>query len=315
MSDISPLRGAVTHGSGLKRMSGTWGEVMSEFLGTFVLIAFGCGSVAVAVAGLPGSGRTAGPDVIFQGAGDWLIITWGWAMAVTFGVYIAGGISGAHLNPAVTLAFAVRRGFPWRKVIPYSLAQLVGALFGAALVYLCYYDAIDAFNRAAGAERGESGSLATYSIFATFPAPYFNGSNIGPLIDQIVGTAFLVLLVATLIDMRNVGVKANLGPFLIGLAVAAIGMSFGPNAGYAINPARDLGPRIIAWLGGWGDLAFPGSMPGGGFSWYFWVPIVGPLIGGVVGILIYDFFIGDVLIARRHAADDLAEEGPATAED
>jgi len=182
-------------------------------------------------------------------------------------------------------------------------------------VYLCYYDAIDAFNRAVGAERGDPDSLATFSIFATFPAPYFNGSNIGPLIDQIVGTAFLVMLVATLIDMRNVAVKANMGPFMIGLAVAAIGMSFGPNAGYAINPARDLGPRLITWIAGWGDMAMPGSIDGG-YSWYFWVPIIGPLIGGVIGILVYDLFIGDVLHARRVASGaDTAEEGPATPED
>ncbi len=317
MTEISPMRRAITHGSGLKRMTGTWGEVLSEFLGTFVLILFGCGSVAVAVAGLPGSGRTAGENIFFQGTGDWLLITWGWGMAVVMGVYIAGGVSGAHINPAVTLAFAVRRRFPWNKVLPYCAAQLVGAFAAAAVVYLVYYDAIDAFNQAAGVARNDpaGGGIPTYSIFATFPAPYFNGSNIGPLIDQIVGTALLVLMVAAIIDMRNVGAKANLGPFMIGLAVAAIGMSFGPNAGYAINPARDLGPRLIAWIGGWGEVAMPGTVDGW-FSWFFWVPIVGPLIGGVIGIILYDLFIGDVLHARRVAqGTDVAEEGPATPEE
>src|SRR5579872_2775330 len=131
MSDITPLRG---EGRTIGRIAGLYGELMSEFLGTFVLIAFGDGVVAMAVGALPGSGRTAGPTVIFQAAGDWLLITWGWAMAVAFAIWVAGGVSGAHLNPAVTLAFAVRRKFPWQKVAPYAAAQVVGAFAGAALV-------------------------------------------------------------------------------------------------------------------------------------------------------------------------------------
>ncbi len=293
MSDVTPLR----NGSGLKRLGGTWGEALAEFLGTFVLIAFGDGVVAMAVAGLPGSGRTMDPTTIFLGAGDWLLITWGWALAVAFAVYVAGGVSGAHINPAVTLAFAVRRKFPWNKVGPYVIAQMLGAFVGAALVFLVYHDAINAFNTAAGATKDSADGIATFSIFATFPAPYFDGSWIGPLIDQIVGTGFLVMFVVAVIDLRNAAVKANLGPLIIGLIVAAIGMSYGANAGYAINPARDFGPRVFAWLAGWGDVALPGSVAGS-FSWYFWVPIVGPLIGGVIGVLLYDGFIGDVLHAR-----------------
>lgn len=302
MSDITPLRNALRQGSPLKRLGGTWGEVLAEFLGTFVLLAFGDGVVAMAVAGLPGSGRTAGPTVIFQGAGDWLLITWGWALAVAFGVYVAGGVSGAHINPAVTLAFAVRRKFPWRKVLPYWAAQLVGAFAGAALVYLVYHNAIDAFNQASGATRASAGGLASFSIFATFPASYFHGAMIGPLIDQIVGTAFLLMFVVAIIDLRNTAVKANLGPLMVGLAVAAIGMSFGANAGYAINPARDFGPRLFAWMAGWGDVALPGTVSGS-FSAYFWVPIIGPLIGGVIGVLLYDFFVGDVLHSRGAGAE------------
>jgi glycerol uptake facilitator protein len=216
---------------------------------------------------------------------------------VAFAVYIAGGVSGAHLNPAITLAFAIRRKFAWGKVLPYMAAQVVGAFAGAALVYLVYHDAIDAFNAASKTARDAAGGLATFSIFATFPAPYFNGNMTGPLIDQIVGTAFLVMLVAAVIDMRNSAVKANLGPLVIGFAVAAIGISFGANAGYAINPARDFGPRLFAWIAGWGDVALPGTIDGS-FSWYFWVPIIGPLIGGIIGVFLYDWFIGDILDAR-----------------
>ncbi|MBG0740969.1 MIP family channel protein [Paeniglutamicibacter antarcticus] len=309
MSEISPLRNAIRNGSGLKRSGGTWGEVLAEFLGTFVLICFGDGVVAMAVAALPGSGRAATSTTIFNAAGDWLLITWGWAFAVALGVYVAGGVSGAHLNPAVTLAFAVRRKFAWRKVLPYMAAQVVGAFAGAALVYLVYHQAIDAFNKAAKVARTDPGGNTTFSIFATFPAPYYDGDLIGPLTDQIVGTAFLILFIVAIIDLRNTAVKANLGPLMIGFAVAAIGMSFGANAGYAINPARDFGPRLFAWMAGWGDVALPGTVDGS-FSFYFWVPIIGPLIGGVIGVLIYDLFIGDILHARKQ----LAEPGPARKE-
>ncbi len=298
MSDITPLRTALRRGSGLKSLNNTWGEVLAEFLGTFVLIAFGDGVVAMAVAGLPGSGRTEDPTAFFLGAGDWLLIAWGWAFAVAFGVYVAGGVSGAHINPAVTVAFAVRRKFPWRKVGPYIVAQVVGAFAGAALVYLLYSDAINAFNEAMGVSRTDPDGNISFSIFATFPAPYFDGNMWIPLADQIVGTAFLVMFVVAIVDMRNAAVKAGLGPLLIGLAVAAIGISFGANAGYAINPARDFGPRLFAWMAGWGDIALPGTVDGS-FTAYFWVPIVGPLIGGVIGVIVYDLFIGDVLHSRE----------------
>src|SRR5579859_5306591 len=203
MADITPLRG---EGRTVGRITGLWGELLSEFFGTFVLIAFGDGVVAMAVAALPGSGRTAGPTVIFQAAGDWLLITWGWAMAVAFAVWVAGGVSGAHLNPAVTLAFAARRKFPWTKVLPYWGAQVFGAFVGAALVFLVYHNAIDAFNLANKTPKSGGGALATYSIFATFPAGFFHGGMAGPLIDQIVGTAFLLIFVVALIDLRNTAV-------------------------------------------------------------------------------------------------------------
>jgi glycerol uptake facilitator protein len=280
---------------------------MAEFLGTFVLISFGCGVVAMAVAALPGSGRTEGPTTFFLGAGDWLLITWGWAMAVILAIYVAGGVSGAHLNPAVTLAFAVRRKFSWAKVVPYWVSQVLGALAGAALVYGVYHDAINTFDDAMKGPKTGGHTLASFSIFATFPAPYFHGGIWGPLVDQIVGTAFLVMLVVAIIDLRNTAVGANLGPLVIGFVVAAIGMSFGANAGYAINPARDLGPRLFTWMAGWKDLAFPGSLSGA-FSAYWWIPIVGPLVGGVVGVLVYDLIIGDVLHARAEMGE-LPEPG------
>src|SRR5919201_1470628 len=262
----------------------TPGELIAEFLGTFILICFGDGVVGMAVAALNQSGRG---TLIFQASGDWLLIAWGWGFAVAFAVYVAGGISGAHINPAVTLAFAVRRGFPWRKVPGYIGAQLLGAFAGAALVYAVYKGAIDSYERTHHISRGDPDSLTTFSIFATFPAPYL-GNWVGPFVDQVVGTAFLVGLIFALVDPLNQPPRANLAPWVIGLVVAAIGISFGANAGYAINPARDFGPRVLAWLTGWGKVAFPGA------HGYFWVPIIGPLIGGVVGAIVYDFFINSV---------------------
>lgn len=305
---ITPLRG---EGRYLAIVGGLWGEMLAEFLGTFVLLAFGDGVVAMTVAGLPGSGRTADPTTFFQGAGDWMPIAWGWAFAVTFGVYVAGGISGAHINPAVTLAFAARRKFPWRKVVPYWVAQVTGAFTGAALVYAVYQSAINAYSSAANQPISSGNAVVTFSIFATFPAPYFP-DWVGPFVDQVVGTGLLLLAIAALVDNRNLAVKSNLGGLLIGLVVGAIGLSFGANAGYAINPARDFGPRAFAYLAGWGDIAFPGTVTSGGFNFhnYMWIPIVGPLIGGVVGLLVYDFFIGDVLHARGLPASK--EEVPPT---
>jgi glycerol uptake facilitator protein len=134
------------------------------------------------------------------------------------------------------------------------------------------------------------------SIFATFPASYFHAAWAGPFVDQVVGTAILIVLIAALIDARNQAPLGNVSALLIGFVVTIIGLSYGTNAGYAINPARDLGPRLFAYALGWGRLAFPGDY--GVFTNYWWIPIAGPLAGGLVGILAYDFFIGQILAAR-----------------
>ena len=273
--------------------AGVLGECLAEFLGTLVLIAFGTGVVASAVAALNQSGRG---TTAFAAGGDWLLVTFGWAAAVALGIYVAGGVSGAHLNPAVTVALAARRGFPWARVLPYAAAQTAGAFCGAAVVYANYADAIRSYERAQGIVRGTLASAATAGIFTTGPAPYYAGALAGPFIDQVIGTALLVLGVFALTDERNQPPKGNLSPLVVGLLVAAIGMSFGANAGYAINPARDLGPRLLAVAAGWGTAALPG--PGG----FWWVPIAAPLVGGVVGAVVYDLCIGRVLVARGEVA-------------
>ena len=287
----------------------TWGEVGSEFLGTFVLIMFGDGVVATCVAGLSQSGRS---GTAF-GTPDWILIIWGWGLAVTFGVYVAGGISGAHINPAVPLAQALRRGFPWKKVPLYVAAQVAGAFVAAALVYFNYRFAIGSFEHVEKITRGSSESVGTFSIFATFPAKYFT-SWFGPFMDQVIGTALLVACIFAVIDEYNAPAKANLAPFIIGLIVVAIGISFGVNAGYAINPARDLGPRLFAWAQGWGKIAMPGDY--GNVNTYFWIPIVGPFVGAAIGAYVYDILIRNVLIARGVKPDpEMVEEAQTTIEE
>jgi glycerol uptake facilitator protein len=246
----------------------------------------------MAVAALNQSGRG---TQIFAASGDWLLITWGWGLAVAFAVYTVGGVSGAHINPAVTLAFAARRDFPWRKVPSYMAAQLVGAFLGALLVYIVYKASIDSYERAHHIVRGQANSVPTYSIFATFPAGYFK-TWLGPFIDQVVGTACLIGFVFAVVDEVNQPVRANLAPLIIGFIVVAIGISFGANAGYAINPARDFGPRLFAWIAGYGKVAMPGDY--GNVDTYFWIPIVGPFLGGLIGAFVYDFGIRDTLLAR-----------------
>jgi glycerol uptake facilitator protein len=292
---------------------GLVGELWAEFFGCFILISFGDGVVAMLWA-LVGSGRSPGGPLF--SSGSWLLITWGWALAVAFAVYVTGGISGAHINPAISLGAAIRKQMPWSKVPSYWAAQVLGCFFGAALVFLVYNNAINHFDQVGhcGAVlkgckpiiKGTAASLGTYSTFATFPAPYFH-SVLGPLIDQIVGTFFLALFVWAITDEFNQPVGSNMAPFMVGMVVMAIGISFGANAGYAINPARDFGPRMFAWIAGWGKEAMPGNY--GNVNDYFWVPIVGPLIGAALASWLYDFAIRDILRARKGPEPGLVGEG------
>jgi MIP family channel proteins len=242
-------------------------ELAAEFLGTFILIVFGAGVVA---------------QVVLSGgsAGNVLSIHIAWGLAVTMAIYVAGGVSGAHLNPAVTLALAVHRKFSWRKVLPYSLAQVAGAFTASAVVFAVYREAFNNFDQGV---RQIAGPHGTAGLFATYPQPYL--STLGGFVDQVAGTAALVLLVFALIDDKNLAPPAYLLPILVGLVVVVIGQSFGFNAGYAINPARDFGPRLFTAIAGWGAGVFRA-----GNHWW-WVPIVGPLIGGVLGGYIYDLLI------------------------
>ena len=218
--------------------------------GTCVLILFGAGVVA--------------KIVLSRGAaGSYLAINLTWGLGVTMGCYVAGGISGAHLNPAVTVALAVRRGFPWRKVPIYTAAQIAGAFLAAAIVYLTYREAFAAFD---GGTRQVLGELGTGGIFATYPRPFLSTFP-GGFIDQVVGTAILMAGIFAISDARNVPPPAGLAPLLVGLLVVAIGAAFGFNSGYAINPARDIGPRLFTAVGdGASRSSARGTLLGGGAS-------------------------------------------------
>ena len=276
-----------------RRTTGILGAMAAEFAGTLILILFGNGVVAQVSSATDGS------------LGDHDSIAWAWGLGVTLGVYVAGRRSGAHLNPAVTLSLAVFEGFAWKKVAPYVLAQTAGAFVAALLVRWNYDTTLSLVD--------PGHTIKTQGVFSTLPG---NGtypiSDLGALRDQIIGTAILLFVIMALSDVRNSPPLANIAPLLVGLLVVAIGMAWGTNAGYAINPARDFGPRLASFVTGYGT------------AWrdqygnlYFWVPIVGPLIGGVLGAGAYKALIGRFLPADPDV-DPTAEpetEGPGTVPD
>jgi glycerol uptake facilitator protein len=245
------------------------GECSAEFFGTMILILFGVGVVAQVVTG--GFPTTTGAT------GDYNSIAWGWGLGVAMAVFVAGRVSGAHLNPAVTVALAVFKGFSWRKTAPFVAAQTAGAFVGALLVRWAYSDAIN---------RVDPGhTKATQGIFSTSPGA---GVSIPTaFLDQVIGTAILVMVIFALTSAVNNPPLANTAPLFIGLLVVGIGLGWGANAGYAINPARDLGPRVASWLTGYHQAMFSANGP----ELYFWLPLTAPLIGGVIGGALFVFGI------------------------
>jgi len=251
----------------------TMKEFIGEVFGTFVLILLGDG--VVANVGL--APRLAG------NAYNWNTITIGWCFAVVVAVYISGGVSGAHLNPAVTLGLAFKRGFPWKKVLPYIIAQFIGAFLGAAAVYLIYRDGLVAagmpnvWSTGPGAvfqesffQAAQGDSAGSYTMLTAIIAEFF-------------GTMVLIWGIAASGDAKNMGLKDNLGAMLVGLTVLAVGLSLGGPSGYSINPARDLGPRIFGLLAGTKGL----------FDGLYWLvpPVLIPAIAGPIGFVLYDWFV------------------------
>ncbi|XP_048040272.1 aquaporin-9b [Megalobrama amblycephala] len=242
-------------------------EFLAELLGTFVLILFGCGSVA--------------QTVLSRGKlGEPLTIHFGFTLGVMLAVYMAGGVSGGHVNPAVSLAMVVVGKLPIKKFPVYVAAQFLGAFAGSCAVYCLYYGAFTNFDNGQLLVTGEN---ATAKIFASYPGEHL--SLLNGFIDQVIGTGALVLCILAIVDKKNIGAPKGMEPLVIGLSILAIGVSMALNCGYPINPARDLGPRLFTALAGWGLDVFSA---GGG---WWWVPVVGPMVGGVVGAVIYFLMI------------------------
>ena len=234
--------------------------ILAEFLGTAILIVLGDGVVANVVLA-----RTKGNN------SGWIVITTGWALAVTIAVYCVNAISGAHLNPAVTIALASIGAFDWAKVPMYIVAQIAGGFLGGVIVWLTY---LPHWKETPDPE-------SKLAVFSTTPAIRHPSAN---LISEIIGGFALVLALLAVISPANFAPGSDLakgfGPVLVGVIVMAIGLSLGGPTGYAINPARDLGPRIAHAV-----LPIAGK---GTSDWgYSWIPIVGPILGGVLGALVY----------------------------
>lgn len=229
-----------------------------EFLGTFVMILLGCGVVACTTLKLSKG----------TGAG-WVVITIAWGLAVMCGVFIAGPFSGAHLNPAVSIGLAAAGKFPWGSVMPYVIAQLLGAYLGGLVVYWFYKDHFDATD----------GAEAKLGVFATIPAIKNYWRN---FFSELIGTFVLIIVILFLAENENqaeVGL-GSIGALPVAFLVIVIGMSLGGTTGYAINPARDLGPRLAH-----ASLPIKGK---GSSQWsYSWVPILGPICGACLAVAVY----------------------------
>ncbi|MBI4636640.1 MAG: aquaporin [Candidatus Rokubacteria bacterium] len=270
-------------GRGAARRRAPWPRLgpalAAEFAGTFILVFFGVGAVNAAVA----TGAQ---------AGLWQVAVV-WAVGVSLGIYAAAALSGAHLNPAITVASATYDGFPWLRVVPYAGAQTAGAAAASAVLYALFSEAIVEFERRRGLLRGGPGSELSAMMFGEyFPNPAIFGtaeeawrivSPAGAFLAEMVGTAMLAFLIATVTRERNpVRPGPAAAPLVIGLGVAAIISVIAPLTQAGLNPARDFGPRLVAYFLGWGEIAIPGPR-GGWLTVYVVAPILGALLGGGLG--------------------------------
>ncbi|ETW03696.1 hypothetical protein H310_05082 [Aphanomyces invadans] len=274
-------------------------ELLAEGTGMFITMAFLNGVVAQVVMG--GNSH-----------GDYTHINLGVGLAFMMGIHTCGGISGAHLNPAVTIALAVHGRFEWKKVPLYILAQLVGAFLAAAVVFAIYYPSFNEFDPVRSVAKSAG-------IFATYPIDLYANNLFSAFLTEFFGTALLVFGVFSIDDPTNMPTNPIMKPLTVALILVMIGMSFGLPTGYALNPARDFGPRLFTAVAGWGVDVFTAA------NYYFWIPLVAPVVGAIAGggaymVTIYnhhdhhdDMKAAKVLNASRgyvavppHAVDDHA---------
>ncbi|OQR89064.1 aquaporin [Achlya hypogyna] len=249
-------------------------KAFAEGLGTMILVLIGDGVVCQTVISqqmeILNAKVTNNPLDATAFAGDWMSISVGFGIALMLGIYVSGGVSGGHLNPAVTITMAVFKKLDWAYVPFYIGGQTFGAFLGACFVYLGYRPAfkyLDIWDQ------------TTAGIFATYPKAHMTLTE--GFVDEIVGSFLLLLGIFAITDKRNNPADAGSRPAIIGMLLAGIAMSFGYNTGFALNPARDFGPRFFTLIAGWGGDVF---VYGNG---YFWVPIFAPIIGGLAGAFVY----------------------------
>ena len=273
----------------------------AEVIGTFLLVFFGTGALASSV-------------LTEAQVGLWQVaVVWGFG--ITLAIYATGAISGAHLNPAVSLAFAIyrRESFPVSKLAPYWVSQFTGAVLASLLILWLFGSFIDRFESDQGIIRGVPGSERSAMIFGEyFPNPAIFGTSdearslispLGATIVEGIGTAILLLMIFALVDRRNASLSTKqLAPFFIGFTVAVLVSLFAPLTQAGFNPARDFGPRLVAFFAGWDSIAIPG--PSSGFFAY----VLGPLVGGPIGAGIYEFllrpWLKQSIPGETEAADD-----------
>uniref|UniRef100_A0A1A8IX33 Aquaporin-3 n=1 Tax=Nothobranchius kuhntae TaxID=321403 RepID=A0A1A8IX33_NOTKU len=242
-------------------------QSLAECLGTLVLVMFGCGALAQHV-------LSSGSHAIF------LTVNFAFGFGATLGILVCGQVSGGHLNPAVTFSLCLLGRERWRKFPMYFLFQTIGAFFGAAVIFGMYYDALWDFEGAFNV----TGSGVTAGIFATYPGTHLTTLN--GFFDQLIGTAALIVCILAIVDPYNNPIPQGLEAFTVGFVVLVIGLSMGFNSGYAVNPARDFGPRLFTAIAGWGGEVFTV-----GNGWFL-VPIIAPFIGAIIGTVIYQLMVG-----------------------
>lgn len=253
-------------------------EAFAEFIGIAILIIFGNGVNCQVTLTENGA------------AGDWNTINIGWAVGTAMGVWVSAGVSGGHINPAVTLALASFRGFPWKKVPVYIAAQILGAFTGAAIIYGNYFHALDVFEGGVGIR-----SELTRGLFATYAKPYM--TNVSCFFSEFLGAFVLMFVVLAIGDKKNCPVPAGLAPLALYFLILGLGASLGVETAYAINPARDFGPRLLTAAAGYGSQVWNYRN-----QYWIWCPILGPIMGAQFAALVYDTFIytgEDSAISRR----------------
>lgn len=242
-------------------------ECLGELLGTFILLLFGCSAAAQV-------------KTSRETKGQFLSVNMAFSVGVMSAMYLSKGISGAHLNPAVSLSLCVLGKVSWNRLLPYIVFQMLGAYLASGLVFLVYYDSIKEFS---GGVLTVYGPNETASIFATYPSEHLSLGR--SFLDQVVGTAMLMVCILPLEEQRNTPAPPGLLPPIVAVIVLGISMSMSGNCGGAINPARDLGPRLLTFSAGWGTEVFTC------YNYWFWVPLVAPMLGGLVGSMFYLLFI------------------------